>query len=58
MSSLVSAFGGELSLLVLVLRLLLDDLKLVDEREGLKLLLPLMLSLCAGRLKLEMTFWK
>ena len=38
MSSLVSALGGELLRLLLVL-------KLVDEREGLKLLLPLMLNL-------------
>ena len=37
-SSLVSALGGELLRLLLVL-------KLVDEREGLKLLLPLMLNL-------------
>ena len=39
MSSLVSALGGEL------FRLLLLVLKFVDEREGLKLLLPVMLNL-------------
>ena len=39
MSSLVLALGGEL------FRLLLLVLKFVDEREGLKLLLPVMLNL-------------
>ena len=39
MSSFVSALGGEL------FRLLLLVLKFVDEREGLKLLLPVMLNL-------------
>ena len=39
MSSFVSALGGEL------FRLLLLVLKFVEEREGLKLLLPVMLNL-------------